>query len=80
MIVTMMSPMIEMMMTLIITGCFLDALSSLDFRLSVTESVSDLPFFFFKYSVNQGIHVQNWEEQLKEHPLSWFILHFYTDT
>ena len=36
---------------------FLDALASLDFKLSVGESVSNLPFFFFKYSVNQVIQV-----------------------
>ena len=34
---------------------FLDALASLDFNLSVGESVSNLPFF--KYSVNQVIQV-----------------------
>ena len=34
---------------------FLDALASLDLKLSVTESVSDLPFF--KYSVNQVMKV-----------------------
>ena len=34
---------------------FLDALASLDFKLSVGESVSNLPFF--KYSVNQVVQV-----------------------
>ena len=34
---------------------FLDALASLDFKLSVTESVSDFPLS--KYSVNQEIQV-----------------------
>ena len=36
---------------------FLDALASLDFKLSVGESVSNLPFFFFKYLVNQVMQV-----------------------
>ena len=34
---------------------FLGALASLDFKLSVGESVSNLPFF--KYSVNQVVQV-----------------------
>ena len=37
---------------------FLDAPASLDFKLSVAESVSNLPiFFFFKYLVNQVMQV-----------------------
>ena len=47
----------------IFVNCLLDALPSLDFKLSVGESVSNLPFFFFKYSVNQVLleyKLHNW--------------------